>query len=422
MSTIKPVEPLHVVIAGGGIAALEALMALRDRAEERVRITMIAPDDDFVLKPLRTAEPFSVDHVRRRSLRDVADQFGAELLRDSLRRVARNFNTAVCESGAEVEYDALVLTPGAQPYAAYDKALTFGLEPYGESFNALLADIEQGYSRSVAFVVPPGVSWPLPLYELALMTARAARSMGMDGVQLTIISPEGAPLAIFGPHASSAVRDLLDQAGVGFWANSYATIEQGGDITVVPGHEHLHADRVVALPLLQGPRLAGVPCDEQGFIPVDEHGRVAGMRDVYAAGDATNFPVKQGGIACQQADAVAEHIAARGGAPIEPRPFRPVLRGKLLTGAGAQFLRHDLHGGAGESQASMFELWFPPAKVAGHYLGQWLAMPDGISPPARATSLDAEHIDVEVPLPHTLRTGDDPLSLEPLGALPARGR
>ncbi|MGI8728981.1 MAG: hypothetical protein ACR2LK_03160 [Solirubrobacteraceae bacterium] len=58
-----------------------------------------------------------------------------------------------------------------------------------------------------------------------------------------------------------------------------------------------------------------------GFTPVDEHGRVQGLADVYAAGDGTTYPVKQGGLACQQADAIAELLAANAGADVNPHPF-----------------------------------------------------------------------------------------------------
>jgi sulfide:quinone oxidoreductase len=167
--------------------------------------------------------------------------------------------------------------------------------------------------------------------------------------------------------------------------------------------------RTVSLPLLEGPRLAGIPFDEEGFIPVDDHGRVSHTLDVYAAGDATDFAVKQGGIACQQADAVAEDIAAAAGASIDPAPFRPVLRGKLLTGAGVQFLRHDLAGGNGESATSELKLWSGATKVAGRYLGPWLARADGelTDDLLERDPAPVEHVDV--PLPHDLRTGDDPM-------------
>jgi sulfide:quinone oxidoreductase len=69
---------------------------------------------------------------------------------------------------------------------------------------------------------------------------------------------------------------------------------------------------VIALARLQGPRIAGLPADADGFFPVDPHGRVTGARDVFAAGDATAGPIKLGGLAAQEADAAAaaETIAA----------------------------------------------------------------------------------------------------------------
>src|SRR5207244_5225616 len=100
------------------------------------------------------------------------------------------------------------------------------------------------------------------------------------------------------------------------------------------GGENINVDRVVALPELVGEPIPGVPHDEKGFIPVDQHGAVRGLPDVYAAGDGIAYPVKQGGLATQQADAAAEAIAATLGAAIEPKPFRARLRGQLLTGLG----------------------------------------------------------------------------------------
>ena len=94
----------------------------------------------------------------------------------------------------------------------------------------------------------------------------------------------------------------------------------------------------VALPRLRGPRIDGLPQTVEGFLAVDAHGQVHGLSDVFAAGDITSFPVKQGGIAAQQADAAAEMIAANAGADVAPQPFRPVLRGLLLTGRQPRYL------------------------------------------------------------------------------------
>jgi sulfide:quinone oxidoreductase len=88
----------------------------------------------------------------------------------------------------------------------------------------------------------------------------------------------------------------------------------------------------VSVPVLEGPALAGLPADSRGYLPVDANGRVAGIAGVYAAGDATSFPVKQGGLATQQADAAAAAVAADLGLGPDPEPFQPVMRGLLLTG------------------------------------------------------------------------------------------
>ncbi len=90
--------------------------------------------------------------------------------------------------------------------------------------------------------------------------------------------------------------------------------------------------------------------------------------DVYAAGDAVDFPVKQGGLAAQQADAAAEHVAATYGAPVEPAPFQPVLRGMLFTGEEPLYMRSDVPGADPDIPGAWYPLWWPPTKVAGRYL------------------------------------------------------
>jgi sulfide:quinone oxidoreductase len=120
--------------------------------------------------------------------------------------------------------------------------------------------------------------------------------------------------------------------------------------------------------------MRGLPCDTDGFIHADTHGQVPDVEGVFAAGGATSFPVKQGGLAAQQADAVAEAIAASAGIDIEPEPFRPVLRGVLLTGGAPRYLRADISGTAGDdSTISRRALWWPPNKLAGRYLAPYLS-------------------------------------------------
>jgi sulfide:quinone oxidoreductase len=130
----------------------------------------------------------------------------------------------------------------------------------------------------------------------------------------------------------------------------------------------------VALPRLEGLAPAGIRRDDAGFVPTDEHGQVEGVSDVYAAGDVTTFPVKQGGVAAAQADVVAEAIAARVGAPVTPSPFRPVLRGMLIGGDGDLYLAaHITRGPAIDSPAGAEPQWWPPPKISARYLAPYLA-------------------------------------------------
>jgi sulfide:quinone oxidoreductase len=133
-------------------------------------------------------------------------------------------------------------------------------------------------------------------------------------------------------------------------------------------------DFVVAAARLAGPAIEGLPADQSGFIPVDAHGRVRELEAVFAAGDGTTFPIKQGGIAAGQADAAAASIAVLAGAELEPRPFRPVLRALLLGGERSAFMSVELTGGGGDtSEVSDEALWWPAGKIVGRYLSPFLA-------------------------------------------------
>jgi sulfide:quinone oxidoreductase len=246
-------------------------------------------------------------------------------------------------------------------------------------------------SGRIAFIVPPGVTWALPIYEVALMTDRRVRERG-DRAELTIVTPEESPLASFGQAASAAVAELLEARGIEVICGARAH-EEDDALILTPGDRRLEADRVVSLPEMRGPAIAGLPADEDGFIPVDQHSRVRGAEDVYAAGDGTNFPIKQGGLATQQADAAAADIAHRLGAAGTPEPFHPVLRGQLLTGEASLQMRTDVTGGAGEGTASLDRLWWPPHKISGRYLAPMLYHSE------RQEGAPGRCVDVEVYLP-----------------------
>jgi sulfide:quinone oxidoreductase len=373
MRPTPPDKPLEVVIVGGGVAGLETVMALRALAGDRVRIKLVTPEAEFVYRPLSVAEPFDLGSARHHPLEQIARDFQVELIEDELDWVAPGSERIFTRGGAEIPYDALVLATGARPRPAWDHVLTFTGPRATEAMRALVADVESGEVESVGFVVPTGVTWPLPLYELALMTAQRARAAGR-APELAVFTHEKEPLAIFGDEGWKDVAAQLEGAGVRVMRSAETEVSPDGDL-VIPFEEWpARFERVVAVPRLEGSAPRGVPHDDKGFIPIDAHGLVHGVEHVYAAGDGTDFPIKQGGIASQQADAVAEVIAKRAGAGIDPRPFRAILRGQLFTGGDPRFLRADLSARAtSHSQASATPLWWPATKIAGAHLAPYLA-------------------------------------------------
>jgi sulfide:quinone oxidoreductase len=320
----------RVLVVGGGVAGLETILALQSLAPGLVDVELLAPEHHFWYRPLAVAEPFGLGTAGSFELTALAAEAGAQFTPGELERVDTGRKVVVTTHGVELEYDALVIAAGARPEPALRGALTFRGPADSDAYRALLRAAESGLVERIAFALPAGNVWPLPLYELALMTARRLRDVPHTDTSLAFVTHEQSPLALFGPAASRAVEELLEQSGVYVFTSRYPVAVTPDGLTVVPG-ETIAADRVVSLPRLVGPAIAGVPSDSTGFVPADEHGRVAGLEDVYVCGDASAFPVKQGGIATQQADAVAQAIAAAAGADVEPKPFRPVLRGLLLT-------------------------------------------------------------------------------------------
>jgi sulfide:quinone oxidoreductase len=363
-----------VLVAGAGFAGLEAMLALRELAKERVTVEVLAPGPDFVYRPLAVAEPFALGEVHRISLEVLAERAGASYRQGSLATVDAPERRAETSDGASLSYDTLVVASGAQAEEAIPGALTFQGPEDVSRFGELVEQVESGAVERVAFAVPAGISWPLPLYELTLLTARsAARSTAAARAEITFVTPERGPLTLFGTSASNLARGLLEDQGVRLALERHPVRFADGSLELLGG-ETMAVDAVVSLPRLRGPSLGGLPHDRDGFLEVDDRGRVRGVADVFAAGDATAFPVKQGGIATQQADVVAETIASEAGAPVQPTPLDPMVRALLLTGDRPAYVRAALGGHHGDPGIVDWEpLWWPPAKVAGLHLTPFLA-------------------------------------------------
>ena len=363
-----------MLIAGGGVAALEAALELLELASERVEVEMCAPRREFVYRPFAVGEPYGAAHIHRYDLPRLAERCGATFRLGGIVAVDGDQRTAITRDGERLSYDYLLAAPGARMLWSVPGAVTFwGVADEG-GIGGVVHKLRAGALRDVVFTMPGGATWAVPLYELALLAESVLAKSGIDGARLTIVTPEDAPLQLFGRAVGEQMAELLKERGIEVVASVHPVEFDGARLHVAPG-EPIETEAVVSLPRLEGRRIAGIPHDSDGFVLVDEHCRVTGMEHVFAAGDVTNFPVKQGGIATQQADAAAAKIASELGSEVEPVAFEPVLREVLWTGEEPRYLYGYLPGGHGEA-SSLTESppWpEPDGKIVGRRLGPFLA-------------------------------------------------
>ena len=369
----------RVVICGGGVAATEGLLRLRAIAGDSVAITLLAPNDDFVYRPLAVREAVALGFGRRYQLSGIARRADAEWVRDTLAAVDTAGQAVHTGQGRELRYDALLVAVGGRQIADLEHATTFRDADAGSLYESVVQDVEKGQARSVAFVVPEGPVYPLPVYELALMTAAAARRAGVDAPELSLVTPEPIALAAFGGSAGIVVTQLLSAAGIKVYGAAMAYAPGPHELLIQPHGVELSPDRIVAMPRISGPELPGLAeGGTHGFIPIDCHCRVPGTQGrVFAAGDATAFPIKHGGLGAQQADVAAAAIALLAGVGVETKPFQPEIRGKLLTGGKPLYLSATVVGGEGfNSQVSDTPPWPVDDKIVAEEVGPYLAALD----------------------------------------------
>jgi sulfide:quinone oxidoreductase len=359
----------RIVIAGGGVAGLEACLALRSfLGEEQLAVDLLSPEPRFEYRPLAVLEPFEGAPAWRMELATFAADQGARLVRGALTAIDPDRRLAIPEDGDPLPYDALLVCVGARPVRAVRGAITFRGSRDAELVRAALATVAPGKRATIAFTAPVGAFWTLPLYELAILAAGWLRSRATRARVLLAV-PEATPLEAFGARASAAVGELLAAHGIEFHGGVQPVAADAGELELNDG-ERIRTDAVIALPALRGRPIEGLPQDAEDFVAVDEHGRVEGLDGVYAAGDMTTFPLKQGGLATQQADAAADTILAGLGLPIVPRPFEGVLRGVIYTDREPSYLRAD-------TAPQSWSMWWPPSKIAGRHLAPYLAVRAG---------------------------------------------
>ncbi|MGH2905196.1 MAG: NAD(P)/FAD-dependent oxidoreductase [Solirubrobacterales bacterium] len=359
-----------VLIVGGGIAALETALGLYESPNFSADVALVAPNEKFYYRPFAVLEPFGFHQNAELALGELLKDSRTTLIHDSVARVDLDLKVATLGGGEAIEFDALVIATGAAQSEGIKGATTVGGPDGTAGVARLLTEIDSGTLRRIAFVAARGASWTLPIYELALLTAARAAHRRGSGIRIAVITPERQPLGIFGPEASDRVTALLRDAEIELHTAESALSFADGVITTLARTE-IKADRTVALPILTGHRIDGLPQNEAGFLAVDEHGLVSGQRDLYAAGDTTDFPVKQGTIASQQAEAVVESLACRCGSQEQARAFVPQLHGVLFSTHGKTVM-DALRGPGGQTSDAIPEqlLEDDAEKFYSRYLGR----------------------------------------------------
>lgn len=365
--------PFRVLIAGGGVAALEAVLTFQELdAGSALHIEVIAPETRFVYRPLSVRDPFGPRATRSYDLRPLVEGAGAELRHGQVDAVEPDERVVTLGDGTRLPYDALLLATGALRRPAIRGVSTFAGTADAPAFKSFADALCRGAYRRVAFIVPPGPTWGLPIYELALQAgARLRQERPESGAQLAVISPERAPLDVFGGVASRAVEAALHGHGITMHPGTYVESLSDGQLHL-DMQGAVHVDAAWSAPRLAPRAPAGLPLGDEGFVPVDAAGRVDGFVDLFAAGDMTIGRAKQGGVAAQQAATAVHAIGALAGVADERPPQPPILRAMLLTGGEPLWLRFDPSSDT-PSEAAHEPLWWPPHKIFGQHLAPVLA-------------------------------------------------
>lgn len=343
----------HVLIAGGGVAALEAAFALRALAGDVVDLEILAPEPRFFYRPLAVFEPFGGARVQTFELAELAKSLGAQLTLDELASAAPGSHVVRTAHGTTIPYDVLVIATGASPRAVLGDSIPFRGPADDERIATIVRDASRGNLSPLTLAIPTRRTWPLPIYELAF---------GLRGISdrpLTLATVEPAAGEVLGRAGSAYVTALLATRSI--------------KLAVDVDFDDFPRELTIAAPELRGARIYGIPADDDGFIWTDRFGAVRGLEDVYAAGDVTLSAAKHGSLAAGQADTVAESIAAGAGAPLSPTPFRPVLRARLACGSESIYVRRDLADPDDPGVISRDPLWSPPAKIFARHLAPALA-------------------------------------------------
>jgi sulfide:quinone oxidoreductase len=287
-------NPLSVMICGGGFAGIEALLRLRRLAGDRVAVTLLSPGQDLIYRPLTVLVPFAMGQAERYPIKRIVDDTGARWVRDRAAWVDLPRRTVHSAGGQQLPYDVLLLAIGARERKPSPHVSLFTDRTSGQTYRRIVDELDAGVINSLVLIEPDGPSWPLPLYELALLTAKQARDRGLR-LEIAVVTPRPRPLHAFGEDVGKAVEGLLGEAGItlhepGPRRLAAAAASGASNIDLHPDRSHL--------PTI-GPNVA-FAAGRDRFIFVDDRCRLRNADGrVFRRRDATDLPIKNASLAAQ---------------------------------------------------------------------------------------------------------------------------
>jgi NADH dehydrogenase FAD-containing subunit len=312
----------RIVVLGGGFGGLETAFYLRKRLGRRAELTLVSDRDEFLFKPNTIYIPFgkSVDRLvfklaptlGRRHIQFV--QAIAEAIDPRAKRVTT--------STGPIDFDYLVVATGATMRPAevpgLDKFANTIWTPaemlrLRESLDGAIEIARSGKPQRVVFLVPPNNKCSGPLYEMVMMLDTWLRRQKVrDPFNIEYATYEASYIQAFGPRLDEVVTSEFTRRGITGRKEKRVITVEASSVRFDDGSS-LPFDLLISFPpYAAATRYEGLPADDRGFLKTNTDTRqLEGYPDIYAVGDAGDFPVKQAFLALLQADTVGEHLSQR---------------------------------------------------------------------------------------------------------------
>ncbi len=311
-----------ILVLGGGFGGLETSFYLRMYLSDQVKVTLVSDRDCFIFRPNSIYVPFGLDPEKLKiGLQKPLKRKNITLVKAKVQEI----NVAgkiVHADGLKLPYDFLVIATGAEVRPeevpglkenAHNIWTTDDMLKLRASFENLRERARAGRQQKVLFLIPPNNKCSGPLYEMVFMLETWLHRNGVrKQVDITWTTFEETYIQVFGPRLHEIVVQEFEQRGV-IGYNKYTVEKVDKNEVVYHNGQHLPFDLLISFPPYVASTLfSSLPVDDRGFITTNLTTRqVADHSEIYAVGDASDFPVKQGFLAFTQSDAAAEHLAAK---------------------------------------------------------------------------------------------------------------